>query len=47
MRWQVDAPGESGRAHEHLDEAFSEVALHQVTILSQHAGVVDPEPIGE
>ena len=44
---QVDAPGERGGAHEHLDEAAGEVLLHQVAVGAQHAGVVDAEAVGE
>lgn len=45
--WQVDSPGQGGGAHQHLEVASGEHALHQAAVGTQHTGVVDPKTIWE
>ena len=42
---KVDAPGQSGRTHQHFDVALGEHPLDEVPILTEHPSVVDAEPI--
>ena len=44
---QVDPPGEGRRADNDAHKSVGEVALDQVAVLAQHAGVVNGEPVGE
>ena len=47
MGRKVDTPGKGCRAAENSDQTFRKVALHKVTVLSQHASMVDTKAIGK
>lgn len=44
---QVDTPSQSSCGHQHLDVSISKQILHQSTINSAHASVMDGKAIGQ